>query len=140
MALFRFCTGEGLPQFMYDASFDRSGCLDVPVYDSSYCGFNDIPGCIPLNGCGSTYIYPYFMSFTLIVTFCILNLFIGIVIDGFKEANDSKKTVKPDDIINFSNHWSNFDLNATRFITMDDLEIFVLSLPAPLGMYLNILL
>jgi hypothetical protein len=136
LSLVRFCTGEGWPLFMYDTIFPRSDCVDDPVYNDDYCGFNNKPGCIPLNGCGSNLIYPYLMSFTLFITVCLFNLFIGIVIDGFQEANDSKKTIKPDEFISFSNQWATFDQNASGFISMKDLGNLVLSMETPLG-FLN---
>lgn len=37
---------------MYDLSQNKAGCVVDPPYNASYCGFNDSPNCIPLNGCG----------------------------------------------------------------------------------------
>ena len=51
MTLVKFLTGEGWNLFMYDMSMRQPGCVDVPEYDPNMCGFNDKPGCIPINGC-----------------------------------------------------------------------------------------
>jgi voltage-dependent calcium channel L type alpha-1D len=133
MALLRFATGENWDGFMYDVASKRPGCVDDPEYDSDYCGFNDHPGCLPLNGCGSVAIFPFMLSFTIIITFVFLNLFIGVILEGFSSADDSGKAVKPEDFIKFADHWSQYDPDATCYITVDQLEHFVQTLFAPLG-------
>jgi hypothetical protein len=55
-----------------------------PDYDPDYCGFNDFPGCIPLNGCGSIAMFPFLLSFILVVSFIFCNLFISVVLEGTK--------------------------------------------------------
>jgi hypothetical protein len=47
------------------------------------CGFNNVDGCRPLNGCGSNMAIPYFLSFILLIAFVMLNLFIAVIIEGF---------------------------------------------------------
>jgi len=37
---------------MYDITKNTENCVVNPPYNASYCGFNDSPGCLPLNGCG----------------------------------------------------------------------------------------
>jgi hypothetical protein len=43
-------------------------------------------GCVELNGCASFFIYPYLKCFTLLITFVFLNLFVGIILDGFSQV------------------------------------------------------
>ena len=133
IALLRFSTGENWEGFMYDTARKSDDCVNDPEYDSDYCGFNDRTGCIPLNGCGSIAIFPYMLSFTIIITFVFLNLFIGVILEGFSSADDSGKAVKPEDFIRFADHWANYDPEATCYITVDQLEDFVQTLFAPLG-------
>ena len=82
LTLVRFATGEGWGDFMYDASESVDGCVDDPEYRNDMCGFNDKPGCTPLNGCGKLEVFPYLLSFTLFVSMVLFNLFVGVIIEG----------------------------------------------------------
>lgn len=133
ISLLRFATGENWNKFMYDASSTPAGCVESPAYDPSYCGFSNHLGCIPLNGCGSYIIFPYMILFMLIVSFVFINLFIGVILEGFQTADDSHKAIKPEDIERFTDRWSIYDPLATCFISVNDLEDFVQTLFQPLG-------
>jgi hypothetical protein len=39
-------------QYMYDMAANTANCVPDPPYNATFCGFNDQPGCLPLNGCG----------------------------------------------------------------------------------------
>ena len=71
LTLFRCLTGEDWPMIMYD----------VMRTDQS---------CIPGKTCGSIYSIPFFISYILICTFVMLNLFILIVLQNFEEYNLKK--------------------------------------------------
>ena len=133
LTLFRFATGEGWPQFMADVAHERDNCVDYPNYDNNMCGFHDFPGCEELNGCGTYSIYGFMLLFTFLVTMCMFNLFIGVILEGFSEANDYNLTVKPEDLERFSEHWTKYDPHATYYISFNDLEDFVMTLFSPLG-------
>lgn len=133
LSLLRFSTGETWDGFMYDASRHSDDCVMNPSYNSSYCGFNDHIGCLPLNGCGSISIFPYMISFTIIISVVFINLFIGVILEGFSSSDISEKTVKPDDFIRYCEHWARYDPHATCYITVDELESLVLTLFQPLG-------
>ena len=38
------------------------------------------------SSCGSTYAYIYFISFMIIISMMIMNLFVAVVIEGFAES------------------------------------------------------
>jgi hypothetical protein len=133
LTLVRFATGEGWGDFMYDASESVDGCVDDPQYSNEMCGFNDKAGCTPLNGCGKLEVFPYLLSFTLFVSMVLFNLFVGVIIEGFAEANDVHKSLKNEDFQTFVNSWAKFDPEATCFISIENLEEFVATLPVPLG-------
>ena len=133
ISLLRFSTGESWDAFMHDGARKMPGCVVDPEYNSSYCGFNDQVGCIPLNGCGSDAMYPFMISFTLLITFVFLNLFIGVILEGFQNADESAKAVKPEDFLKFAEHWAIYDPFATCYITIYQLEDFVQTLYQPLG-------
>jgi len=134
LTLVRFATGEGWGNFMHDVSLQTPGCVVDPDYDATMCGFNEKHGCIPLNGCGNTTIFPFLLSYTLLVTMVLFNLFVGVIIEGFSAANDVTKALKNEDYNNFCAHWAPFDPHATCFISIENFEEFVATLFSPLGL------
>eukprot|EP00752_Nemacystus_decipiens_P011295 g10037.t1 len=119
--LLRFSTGENWNGFMYDMVADREDCEPHPVYDPNMCGFTSRANCIPLNGCGSWSIFPYMISFTLTITYVFMNLFIGVILDGFDAASASDHDViTQEDFARFANHWAQFDPRATCLISVQD--------------------
>ena len=85
-------TGELWDNFIYDAAAKLPGCVVDPSYDPAYCGFNDAPGCIPLNGCGEEGVIPFLVVFTMIITFVCLNLFVGVVLAEYQNFTSSTVT------------------------------------------------
>lgn len=74
---------------MYDVAHAGKGdCVSDPEYNVNMCGFADRPGCLPLNGCGSDAIYLYLYSFIMVAFFVSLNLFVGVILDAFQNANE----------------------------------------------------
>ncbi|CAN0277135.1 unnamed protein product [Pylaiella littoralis] len=132
--LLRFSTGENWNGFMYDMVADREDCEPQPVYDPDMCGFTSRANCIPLNGCGSWSIFPYMISFTLTITYVFMNLFIGVILDGFDAASASDHDIiTQDDFARFANHWAQYDPHATCLIPVQALHEFLQCLFAPWG-------
>ncbi|CBN75915.1 similar to sodium channel, voltage-gated, type IX, alpha isoform 5 [Ectocarpus siliculosus] len=132
--LLRFSTGENWNGFMYDVAAERDGCRSDPEYDPDVCGFTSHDNCIPIDGCGSWTIYPYMISFTFLITFVFLNLFIGVILDGFDSAKEeSDDFITEEDLTRFAEHWSNFDPHATCLMSVQDLHSFLQSLFKPWG-------
>jgi len=71
--------------------------------------------------------------FTVIVCFVFMNLFIGIILEGFDTADETKRSIKPEDFEAFSDHWTNFDPTGTFYISMAVLQEFVQTLYEPWG-------
>merc|ERR1712227_278578 len=94
LTLLRFSTGENWNGFMHNVAAHKPNCVKDPQYDEDMCGFNNKPGCKELNGCGSSAIFIYLLSFTLIVTFVFLNLFIGVILEGFDDADEDEDQAK----------------------------------------------
>jgi hypothetical protein len=133
VTLLRLCTGEAWGNFMYDIADSIQDCRDDPDYDASMCGFNDGPGCVPLDGCGTSIAFPYFISFTLLVGFVYLNLFIGYILEGFSAASKREEGIRPQDFPKFAEHWSKYDPEASCYIAVTKLYEFVYTLYSPLG-------
>ncbi|CAM9974789.1 unnamed protein product, partial [Ectocarpus fasciculatus] len=132
--LLRFSTGENWNGFMYDVAAERDGCRSDPEYDPDVCGFTSHDNCIAIDGCGSWTIYPYMISFTFLITFVFLNLFIGVILDGFDTAKEeSEDFITEEDFARFAEHWSSFDPHATCLISVRDLHSFLQTLFEPWG-------
>ena len=73
---------------MHDvANSDVEGeCVDAPEYNENMCGFTNRPGCIPLNGCGTTAIYFYLYSFVIVISLVLMNMFVAILHQGSSEV------------------------------------------------------
>jgi hypothetical protein len=89
LTLLRFSTGEGFADFTREMSRAPPGCDPDPSYDPTTCGFKNFPGCRPINGCGTVAIYPYIISFQLLISFVFINLFIGVILDGTATLHSS---------------------------------------------------
>lgn len=59
----------------------------------------------------------YFSTYELLVTFISLNLFIAIILEGFKDTAD-KQNLRVDEIMinKFIDKWCDFDPDGTGFI------------------------
>jgi hypothetical protein len=85
-------TGWCDPSVLFDDVF-VGGEFAGLRYGDVMCGFatwthdgelsTQADGCVELNGCASFLVYPYLKCFTLLITFVFLNLFVGIILDGF---------------------------------------------------------
>ena len=94
----------------------------------------DYPTCTEINGCGAGYsAFVYFYSFTLIVSFVILNLFVGVVLEAFESSTEGD-ILEQDDLDKFTSIWTSFDPDATWYINAEDIKRLVLQLDAPLGL------
>jgi len=80
---------------MYDTTHSSPDCDDDPNFDPNVCGFNDREGCLPLNGCGKNMAIPYFISYVVLMSFILANLFLGVVLDGYSECMDKNLVISP---------------------------------------------
>lgn len=120
--------------FMYGLAFSVPDCVPDPEYDSAYCGFNDAPGCIPLNGCGTWIAYPYMCAFVIVVAFVVINLFVGVILESYDEQIDPKlETIQVDTLFSFRKTWAKYDPHATTFINLTDVPALILEVSKPLG-------
>ncbi|KAH8064513.1 hypothetical protein JL722_1389 [Aureococcus anophagefferens] len=134
LSLLRFATGENWNGFMHDVA-RAAHCADDPEYDDDVCAFNgDAPGCVPVDGCGSTLIYPYLLSFSIVVAFVFVNLFIGVVLEGFNSADaDDDLMISDEDYQRFRDGWVRFDTNGDGKISLGHFEALLADLPPPWG-------
>ena len=97
------------------------------------------PGCETDDSCGSIYAIPYFLSFFLICSYIMLNLFILIIIQQFEEyhlrVNNPIQTFR-ENLETFKKIWSEFSLASEGLnISHRNLIEFYMKLPEPLGFH-----
>eukprot|EP01036_Dinobryon_divergens_P025037 gene25037-33549_t len=110
VTLFRMTTADNWSQYMYDLSKKPPNCVDNPPYNGTFCGFNDSPNCLPLNGCGLTLSFPYWVIYVILMTLILLSVFISAIINR-----------------------AEYDPHATCFISLDHLKDLVGNLFVPFG-------
>ena len=91
--------------------------------------------CRDLNGCGDIFLLRvYFYLFTLVVTFVMLNLAIGIILDAFEgEGQEDGSMLSEENLSKFVEDWSNFDQDADYNIKLSQLHDFFQLLDPPMG-------
>ena len=138
LLLLRFSTGENWPGFMRSLIVDARDCIKEPIIHEGevWClSSGDLPDCVKVNGCGSSNsgtILFYFDTFTLIVSFVVLNLFVGVVLNAYEKSKEGD-ILCAEDLDSFVVAWGDFDPEATWKIASSDLRKFLKILPPPLG-------
>jgi voltage-dependent calcium channel L type alpha-1D len=146
---------------MYELA-SQDDCIADPDYDPDMCGFSDDPECTQLNGCGSPVAVVYLCSFTLLVSFILLNIFIAVILEGFAnekermdgillpnhvrltlqsahpsmyraDTTDTTSLCSRQQYDGFVTTWSLFDPEATGFIDWYILPSFIEALDTPMG-------
>lgn len=139
MLLLRFATGEAWNTMMHSMMTDSSGgsCDLNPTFnpDAPWCQTTeDLPKCTLINGCpaGKFTTYIYFYSFTLLVGYIILNLFVAAVLESFDNSKESD-ILSSQDLDSFLRLWSLYDENATWYIDAALVTEMIARLGKPLG-------
>ncbi|WIA28050.1 hypothetical protein OEZ86_010635 [Tetradesmus obliquus] len=93
------------------------------------------PDCDPALGeCGSWVVYPYFISFVLIVSIIMLNLFTAVILESFEAQQEQDRwKLRPDHLDEFVDLWAEYD-DGSGTIDPKDLEGMLLRLSPPLGL------
>ncbi|CAK1595367.1 unnamed protein product [Parnassius mnemosyne] len=129
MLLFRSATGEAWQDIMMALSPNGAEIPDEPVR------------CIPTNSttegseeiCGSTLAFPYFISFSLLCTFLIINLFVAVIMDNFDYLTRDWSILGPHHLDEFVRLWSEYDPDAKGRIKHLDVVTLLRKISPPLG-------
>ncbi len=117
-SLFRFSTGENWNGFMWSLFEEREDCETDLRYDekSPWCVQDrDYPDCTEINGCSAgVSVFFYFYTFTLIVSYVILNMFVGVVLESFQSCQEGD-ILQPADLDHFVKIWAKFDPGKVMF-------------------------
>ncbi|XP_045456510.1 muscle calcium channel subunit alpha-1-like [Melitaea cinxia] len=126
MVLFRSATGEAWQEIMMALSTndDETGVQ---------------PGCIAADGddseevCGTRLAFPYFISFSLLCTFLIINLFVAVIMDNFDYLTRDWSILGPHHLDEFVRLWSEYDPDAKGRIKHLDVVTLLRKISPPLG-------
>ncbi|CAG5037441.1 unnamed protein product [Parnassius apollo] len=129
MLLFRSATGEAWQDIMMALSPNGAEIPDEPVR------------CIPTNSttdgseeiCGSSFAFPYFISFSLLCTFLIINLFVAVIMDNFDYLTRDWSILGPHHLDEFVRLWSEYDPDAKGRIKHLDVVTLLRKISPPLG-------
>ncbi|KAF8072369.1 NaCP60E [Scenedesmus sp. PABB004] len=84
--------------------------------------------------CGSWVVYPYFLSFVLLVSIIMLNLFTAVILESFEAQQEQDRwKLRPEHLDEFVELWAEYD-DGSGTIDPRDLEGMLLRLSPPLGL------
>merc|ERR1711871_331298 len=127
---------------MYAMGYQTEGCVKDPAWDPKFCGFEgyDELDCEPLNGCGVNVTFPYWIAFTCMVTFVVLNVFVAVILEAFEDSADAEEAKLTDmQWEQFCKVWYQFvekpvtNVNQVFKMDMNKLLGFFKQLPEPMG-------
>ncbi|XP_041984282.1 muscle calcium channel subunit alpha-1-like isoform X2 [Aricia agestis] len=131
MVLFRSATGEAWQEIMMALSPNDDTHPGIPV------------GCIKADNtdnstqvdevCGTRLAFPYFISFSLLCTFLIINLFVAVIMDNFDYLTRDWSILGPHHLDEFVRLWSEYDPDAKGRIKHLDVVNLLRKISPPLG-------
>ena len=158
LTLVTVSTGESWNILMYDIAgantYDQLSyqCESEPTYSPQVCEWRTYPDssydadCVPINGCGSASAYPFFITFSVLVSFVFVNLFIAVIIEGTSQSSDIETGnstaeaqagdsvgLTEDEYVAFTTEWVKHDPRVDREVDEPGLFKLLAKLDAPLG-------
>ncbi|XP_077996994.1 muscle calcium channel subunit alpha-1-like [Glandiceps talaboti] len=120
LVLFRSATGEAWQEIML-------ACADTPEAKcdprSENSGAN----------CGTSFSYPYFISFYILCSFLVINLFVAVIMDNFDYLTRDWSILGPHHLDEFVRVWSEYDPDASGRIKHLDVVTLLRRISPPLG-------
>eukprot|EP01016_Furgasonia_blochmanni_P010098 TRINITY_DN1424_c0_g1_i2.p1 TRINITY_DN1424_c0_g1~~TRINITY_DN1424_c0_g1_i2.p1 ORF type:complete len:593 (-),score=83.08 TRINITY_DN1424_c0_g1_i2:372-2102(-) len=133
ITLIRVATGDDWAVIVNDCQLQlrpNNVCFDIRNYED-YLKYG-------LNGCGTNWSYIYFVSFIIIFSMVILNLFVAVILEAFAENNCFESyTITLNDLHLFRNVWKYFDPRGTSLIYAPNLDRLMNVVDPPLGWNAN---
>eukprot|EP00746_Dinoflagellata_sp_MGD_P076201 gnl/MRDRNA2_/MRDRNA2_30674_c0_seq1.p1 gnl/MRDRNA2_/MRDRNA2_30674_c0~~gnl/MRDRNA2_/MRDRNA2_30674_c0_seq1.p1 ORF type:complete len:1012 (+),score=166.39 gnl/MRDRNA2_/MRDRNA2_30674_c0_seq1:174-3038(+) len=133
ITLIRSMTGEGWNEIMHSLSRDEvwftqtleDECYDLGLWDDSEETWRILKAkCIidQPNGCGSDMSYPFFIAYTWVITFVILNLVIAVILEGFEDSSKDEGSEIIDHCVEI---WRRFDTNCDMKLSLCDTFLYI---------------
>ncbi|XP_043493155.1 muscle calcium channel subunit alpha-1 isoform X4 [Polistes fuscatus] len=123
LVLFRSATGESWQDIMMDCSAQPGKVMCDPNSDE----YNN------QSGCGSDIAFPYFISFYVLCSFLIINLFVAVIMDNFDYLTRDWSILGPHHLDEFIRLWSEYDPDAKGRIKHLDVVTLLRKISPPLG-------
>ncbi|XP_072756807.1 ca[2+]-channel protein alpha[[1]] subunit D isoform X3 [Anoplolepis gracilipes] len=123
LVLFRSATGEAWQEIMM-------ACSSQP--NKVKCDFNSDEYTKP-EGCGSDIAFPYFITFYVLCSFLIINLFVAVIMDNFDYLTRDWSILGPHHLDEFIRLWSEYDPDAKGRIKHLDVVTLLRKISPPLG-------
>ncbi|XP_044763152.1 muscle calcium channel subunit alpha-1 isoform X2 [Coccinella septempunctata] len=117
LVLFRSATGEAWQEIMMDCADSKAKC------DSR----------LGQEYCGSDISYPYFISFYVLCSFLIINLFVAVIMDNFDYLTRDWSILGCHHLDEFIRLWSEYDPDAKGRIKHLDVVTLLRKISPPLG-------
>ncbi|XP_075678000.1 muscle calcium channel subunit alpha-1-like isoform X5 [Dermatophagoides pteronyssinus] len=124
LVLFRSATGEAWQEIMMDCADTH----DVKCDPRSDEGSKDRNA-----NCGSMLAIPYFISFYILCSFLIINLFVAVIMDNFDYLTRDWSILGPHHLDEFVRLWSEYDPDAKGRIKHLDVVTLLRKISPPLG-------
>ncbi|CAG5093745.1 Similar to Ca-alpha1D: Voltage-dependent calcium channel type D subunit alpha-1 (Drosophila melanogaster) [Cotesia congregata] len=122
LILFRSATGESWQNIMLDCS-NRPGEVKCDPKSDERTS----------NGCGNDIAFPYFISFYVLCSFLIINLFVAVIMDNFDYLTRDWSILGPHHLDEFIRLWSEYDPDAKGRIKHLDVVQLLRKISPPLG-------
>merc|ERR550517_1851469 len=123
LVLFRSATGESWQEIMLDCTNKPEAKCDPKSDDLDPEG----------RGCGSDFAYFYFITFFILCSFLIINLFVAVIMDNFDYLTRDWSILGPHHLGEFVVLWSEYDPDAKGFIKHVDVVTLLRKISPPLG-------
>ncbi|XP_026668925.1 muscle calcium channel subunit alpha-1 isoform X5 [Ceratina calcarata] len=121
LVLFRSATGEAWQEIMMDCTAQEDKVKCDPASDETG------------PTCGSNIAFPYFISFYVLCSFLIINLFVAVIMDNFDYLTRDWSILGPHHLDEFIRLWSEYDPDAKGRIKHLDVVTLLRKISPPLG-------
>uniref|UniRef100_A0A5K3EF18 Ca_chan_IQ domain-containing protein n=1 Tax=Mesocestoides corti TaxID=53468 RepID=A0A5K3EF18_MESCO len=128
LILFRSATGEAWQDIMFSCAGETAYC-DKQSDESRIATGEEEERTV----CGSAFAYPFFISFYIICSFLIINLFVAVIMDNFDYLTRDWSILGPHHLDEFVRLWSEYDPEAKGRIKHLDVVTLLRKISPPLG-------
>ncbi|KRX25278.1 Voltage-dependent calcium channel type D subunit alpha-1 [Trichinella nelsoni] len=120
LVLFRSATGEAWQLIMLSCANTPTAMCDPESDDRG-------------QPCGNDFAYPFFISFFMLCSFLIINLFVAVIMDNFDYLTRDWSILGPHHLDEFVRLWSEYDPDAKGRIKHLDVVTLLRKISPPLG-------
>ncbi|KRY20601.1 Voltage-dependent calcium channel type D subunit alpha-1 [Trichinella patagoniensis] len=120
LVLFRSATGEAWQLIMLSCANTPAAMCDPESDDRG-------------QPCGNDFAYPFFISFFMLCSFLIINLFVAVIMDNFDYLTRDWSILGPHHLDEFVRLWSEYDPDAKGRIKHLDVVTLLRKISPPLG-------